>query len=146
MPSPAKRVHNSGTVIQARGNRRFYWILAGLVSLNNFLFLHFGLLFLGHMKSAASYAGIVPLAIAAANAAILRLTHRHSGQLPHLQNLLLGLTALFLTLAAPIQFRAETTTLCWAAETVVALGPRQYPIEAAVAAGLNDREYGRGKK
>lgn len=110
------------SVIQARGNRRFYWILAGLVSLNNFLFLHFGLLFLGHMKSAASYAGIVPLAIAAANVAILRLTRRHSGQLPHLQNLLLGLTALFLTLAAPIQFRAETTTLCWAAETVVALG------------------------
>ena len=29
------------SVIQARDNRRFYWILAGLVSLNNFLFLHF---------------------------------------------------------------------------------------------------------
>lgn len=110
----------AAAVLRAQ-NSRFHWLLAGLVALNNFFFLRFGLLFLHRTAPACSIDGLVPLFIAAVNAVSLLAGRRHLAAAPGLRRLLTSLAVLFVTLAAPVQFRANAFLLCWAAEIVVLL-------------------------
>ncbi len=111
---------SAAAVLRARNNR-FRWILAGTVALNNFFFLHFGLLFLHTMAPLRNLDGLVPLAIAAVNTGALLAVRHRLAEAPGLKRLLLSLAVLFLTLAAPLQFGAERSLLCWAAEIVLLL-------------------------
>ena len=111
---------SAAAVLRAR-NSRFRWILAGTVALNNFFFLRFGLLFLHTMAPLRNLDGLVPLAIAAVNTGALLAVRSRLAEAPGLKRLLLSLAVLFLTLAAPLQFGAERSLLCWAAEIVLLL-------------------------
>lgn len=110
----------TAAVLRAQ-NSRFYRILAATTALNHFVFLRFGLLFLGAMAPDRSLDGIVPLAIAAVNAGTLLAVRRRLREAPGFERLLLSLAVLFLTLAAPLQFGAQHSLLCWAAEIVLLL-------------------------
>ena len=95
-------------------NGRFHNLLVGVMTLNNFLYLFFGLIFLNGMDSNAN--GLLPLLIAAVNGGLLWYVRRRQEQTDGLRHLLLGLTILFITLIFPIQFQSNTIVVCWAAE------------------------------
>lgn len=102
-------------------NNRFQIVLLGVITLNNFLYLLFGLTFLSGLGHNFSEGGVIPLFIAAVNAGLLWYVRRRKEQMPVLRDLLLGLTILFITLVAWCQFKEYTNTLtaCWAAEAVL---------------------------
>ena len=95
-------------------NGHFHNLLVGVMTLNNFLYLFFGLIFLNGMDSNAN--GLLPLLIAAVNGGLLWYVRRRQEQTGGLRHLLLGLTILFITLIFPIQFQSNTIVVCWAAE------------------------------
>lgn len=102
-------------------NNRFRSVLLGVITLNNFLYLCFGLTFLSGLGHNFSEGGVIPLFIAAVNAGLLGYVRRRKEQIPLLCDLLLGLTILFITLVVWCQFKEYTNTLtvCLAAESVL---------------------------
>lgn len=102
-------------------NSRFQPVLLGVITLNNFLYLLFGLTFLSGLGHNFSEGGVIPLFIAAVNAGLLGYVRRRKEPMPVLRDLLLGLTVLFVTLVFWCQFKeyANTLTVCWAAESVL---------------------------
>lgn len=100
--------------------RKVHTWLVTVVTLNNFLYLGFGLLFLSKLCLEQKADGALPLLIAAVNAATLWSIRRRECP-AQLSALLLGMTVLFLTIAIPIQLQTNTILICWAAEAVVLL-------------------------
>lgn len=97
-------------------NGRFHNLLVGVMTLNNFLYLLFGLTFLYGIELSVNANGLLPLLIAAVNGGLLWYVRRRQEQTGGLRYLLLGLTILFITLIFPIQFQSNTIVVCWAAE------------------------------
>lgn len=102
-------------------NRKAHTWLTAIVTLNNFIYLGYGLFFLSRIDTLHRIEGLLPLLIAAVNGFLLAGVRGRRERDTQLDTLLLGMVLLFVTLAAPIQLRANTLLICWAAETVVLL-------------------------
>lgn len=102
-------------------NRKINQLLMGVVVLNNFIFLLFGLWFLGEMRLEHTYNGVLTLFIALVNAAIAFVVQRKKTRPQILFTALTGLALTFITLTIPIQLEGTFITLFWASEMVIAL-------------------------
>lgn len=99
-------------------SRKVHTALTTILTLNNFFYLGFGLLFLSALSLQHKADGALPLFIAAANALTLWSVRRRNCP-AQLSSLLLCMALLFATIAVPIQLRTHTVLVCWAAEAVV---------------------------
>lgn len=113
----------AGAVVAVCGTpeRRARTWLALVATLNGFLYLGFGLLFIRQSGPVHRIDGLLPLTIAAVYALSALCVRRRTCCPPPFGTLFTAMALLFVTLAAPIQFEATALLVCWAAEAIVLL-------------------------
>lgn len=108
------------SVIQT-DSRKINQLLMKVIVLNNFIFLLFGLWFLGEMQLEYNYKGTLTLFIALVNMVIAFIVQRNKVQPQVLFTTFSALALTFVSLTIPIQLEGTFITLFWASEMVVVL-------------------------
>ncbi len=89
-----------------------------IVLSTNFLYYTAGIVILGHWGDSA-FKGLFTLSLGIANLGLAAIVRKRKGADNNLVALLIGLSLLFISLAAPVQFKGNNVVLFWAAETVI---------------------------
>ncbi|MDH6356319.1 DUF2339 domain-containing protein [Parabacteroides sp. PF5-9] len=93
--------------------------LFGVATLNNFVFLFFGLWYTEAIASWENLQGVIPLFIACVNLFLFFWVRKKGERFRFLSATLLGMVITFLSIAIPIQWNGTLITLFWASEMVL---------------------------
>lgn len=96
-------------------------LLSGIIILNHFIFLGFGLYFIHTMHTGIKTDGLLSLGIALVNTGIAVLAKKQLQESKLLFSLSVAAAITFVSLTVPIQFDGDLITIFWASEMVILL-------------------------
>lgn len=108
-------------IILKDSHNRLNQILLGVVTLNNFIYLGFGLYFLNALHLPIKLNGLLTLGIALINAGIASWLRKQLKEQKLLIHIFLTIVVTFVSITIPLQLEGNYITLFWASEMVLLL-------------------------
>ncbi len=98
---------------------RINQLLLGVIVLNNFVFLYFGLTLHWSMHYTDNYAGLITALAALVNIATYLWMRKRGERFPFLQQTFVWLALIFVSITIPIQLEGSMITVFWASEMIM---------------------------